>query len=110
MARSPLPASIPEKYLEARCPSFRVLCERVGESHTILVLAIPDSKPPMRRIATSVLLVCLVFAGAAPAYAKKHHVNKEARAAQKRNKARAKQRRKEIRAQQKLARQSTAHH
>ena len=55
------------------------------------------------------IVFSLVFART-PAYAKKHHVNKEARAAQKRNKAQAKQRRKEIRAQQKLARHSTAHH
>jgi hypothetical protein len=71
-------------------------------------------KPAMRKIAATVLPIglamALILAGPTPASATKHHVNKEARAAQKRNKARAKQRRKEIRAQQKLARQSTAHH
>ncbi len=70
----------------------------------------------MKKLSAILLLIVFSLAFAsAPAYAKKHHVNKEAKAAQKRNKARAKQRRKEIRAQQKLARQSsprqsTAHH
>jgi hypothetical protein len=77
-----------------------------------LVLTILDRRQPRMRKTSAVWLVIvfLLFAGAAPAHAKKHHVNKEARAAQKRNKASAKQHRKEIRAQQKLARQSTAHH
>jgi hypothetical protein len=65
----------------------------------------------MRKMSAILLLIVFSLAFAsAPAYAKKHHVNKEAKAAQKRNKAQAKQRRKEIRTQQKLARQSTAHH
>ena len=62
----------------------------------------------MRKLAAGILLVSLLVASAAPVYAR-HHVNKEARAAQKRNKARAKERKKEVRALQKSSTRSTAH-
>jgi len=56
----------------------------------------------MRKLVVFVLLVSLLLGFGTPAYAKRHHhVNKEARAAQKRNKARAKQLKKEARARQK---------
>jgi uncharacterized MAPEG superfamily protein len=59
----------------------------------------------MRKLAIFALLVSVLLACEAPAYAKHHHgnkhVNKEARQAQKRNKAYAKQMKKEARARQK---------
>jgi len=54
----------------------------------------------MRKLATLALLMALLLGCGAPAYAR-HHVNKQARAAQKRNKARAKQLKKESRARRK---------
>jgi len=57
----------------------------------------------MRKLAVCLLLVCLFTGSGAPAYARRHHhhVNKEARAAQKRNKARAKELKREAKEQQK---------
>ena len=57
----------------------------------------------MRKVAVSLLTICLTLASATPIYAR-HHVNPEARAAQKRNKARQKAMKKDIRAKQKAAR------
>ena len=55
----------------------------------------------MKKFAVFALLLILLGSGM-PAYARHHHhaVNKEARAAQKRNKARAKQLKREARARQ----------
>jgi hypothetical protein len=66
----------------------------------------------MRKISAILLVIVFsfVFACATPVYATRHQVNKEARAAQKRNRKRAKAMRKEIRAHQKAARHSAAHH
>lgn len=56
----------------------------------------------MKKLAIVALTVALLLGFGTPAYAKRHHhVNKEARAAQKRNKARSKQLKKEARANQK---------
>lgn len=57
----------------------------------------------MRKLAISALLILALLGSGIPAYARRHHhhVNKEARAAQKRNKARAKQLKKEARQRQK---------
>ncbi len=55
----------------------------------------------MKKLVIFAFLISLVLACGAPAYARHHHVNKEARAAQKRNKAHAKQVKKEARARQK---------
>jgi hypothetical protein len=59
----------------------------------------------MKKLAMVVLVMSIVFACGAPAYARhhaksKHHVNEEARAAQKRNKARSKELKKEARQRQ----------
>jgi len=63
----------------------------------------------MRKVAVSLLTICLTLASATPIYAR-HHVNPEARAAQKRNKARQKAMKKDIRAKQKAARSPNAKH
>lgn len=57
----------------------------------------------MKKFAISVLLISILMGSGIPAYARRHHhhVNKEARAAQKRNKARAKELKKEARERQK---------
>jgi hypothetical protein len=55
----------------------------------------------MRKLAIFALLISFLLGCGAPAYARHHHVNKEARAAQKRHKAHAKQVKKEARARQK---------
>lgn len=57
----------------------------------------------MKRFAICCLLVTLLIGCGVPAYARRHHhhVNKEARAAQKRNKARAKELKKEAKERQK---------
>ena len=55
----------------------------------------------MKKLAVIALLISLVLGCGAPAYARRHHLNKEARAAQKRNKTHAKQSRKQARALQK---------
>ena len=55
----------------------------------------------MKKLAIFVLLVSVLVGCGVPAYAKHHHVNKEARQAQKRNKARAKQLKRDARARQK---------
>jgi hypothetical protein len=60
----------------------------------------------VKKLAIVVLFISVLLGFGAPAYAK-HHVNPEARAAQKRNKARAKQLKKEARARQRAIR--TAH-
>ncbi len=60
----------------------------------------------MRRLATVALLASLLFAPGAPAYARRHHTNSEARAAERRNKKQAKKRKKQVRAYQKAMRQS----
>lgn len=54
----------------------------------------------MRKLAIFVLLVSVLLGCGTPAYAR-HHLNKEARQAQKRNKARAKHLKKEARARRK---------
>ncbi len=53
----------------------------------------------MRKFLALSLLTCVLLGWQVPAYARRHHhhVNKEARAAQKRNQARAKQLKKEAR-------------
>lgn len=63
----------------------------------------------MRKYLVLSLLACILFGCQAPAYARRHHhhVNKEARAAQKRNKARAKQLKREARERQKSRPQRT---
>lgn len=62
----------------------------------------------MRRFAICCLLVAVLIGCGSPAYARRHHhhVNKEARAAQKRNNARAKQLKREARERQKSRPQS----
>jgi len=57
----------------------------------------------MKKLTIVALLVGLLLGFGTPAYARRHrhHVNKEARAAQKRNKARSKQLKKEARSRQK---------
>jgi uncharacterized protein HemX len=57
----------------------------------------------MKKFAISVLLLSVLLGAGVPAYARHHHhhLNKEARAAQKRNKARAKQLKREARERQK---------
>jgi hypothetical protein len=57
----------------------------------------------MRKLAVCFLLMTVLVGSGLPAYARRHHhhVNKEARAAQKRNKARAKQLKREARERQK---------
>lgn len=57
----------------------------------------------MKKFAISVLLIMALLGSGIPAYARHHHhhVNKEARAAQKRNQARAKELKKEARERQK---------
>ncbi len=60
----------------------------------------------MRRLANVVLLASLLFACGAPAYARHHHTNSQARAAEKRNKRQAKKLKKQARAHQKAMRQS----
>lgn len=57
----------------------------------------------MRKLAICLLLVSLFTGSVVPAYARRHHhhVNKEARAAQKRNKARAKELKREAKERQK---------
>jgi len=62
-----------------------------------------ESDRAMRKFAICLLLVALLTGSGIPAYARRHHhhVNKEARAAQKRNKARAKQLKKDARERQK---------
>ena len=57
----------------------------------------------MKKFATSVLVIAVLLGSGIPAYARHHHhrVNKEARAAQKRNQARAKELKKEARERQK---------
>ena len=56
----------------------------------------------MRRFAVALLTICLTLTGVPPTYAKRH-VNKEARAAQKRNKARQKAMKKDVRSKQNAA-------
>jgi len=63
----------------------------------------------MRKVAVCLLTICLTLTCAAPIYAR-HHVNPEARAAQKRNKARQKAMKKDIRAKQKAARNPNTKH
>jgi len=63
----------------------------------------------MRKVAVSLLAICLTLTCVTPIYAK-HHLNKEARAAQKRNKARQKAMKKDIKAKQKAARSLNAKH
>ena len=62
----------------------------------------------MRKLAICFLLILILLGAGIPAYARRHHhphVNKEARAAQKRNNARAKQLKREARERQKARRQ-----
>jgi hypothetical protein len=63
----------------------------------------------MRKVAICLFAICLALSCATPIYAK-HHVNPEARAAQKRNKARQKAMKKDIKAKQKAARSSNSKH
>ncbi len=56
----------------------------------------------MKKVAVSLLVICLTLTCVAPIYAK-HLVNKEARAAQKRNKARQKAMKRDIKSKQKAA-------
>ena len=62
-----------------------------------------ESGPAMRKLAICLLVMSVLVASGIPAYARRHHhhVNKEARAAHKRNKARAKQLKREARERQK---------
>jgi hypothetical protein len=59
----------------------------------------------MKKVAIAALLISIVFGCGSPAYAR-HHLNKEARAAQKRNKALAKQQKKQAKALRKARRQA----
>ena len=61
----------------------------------------------MRKLAGCFLLMAVLVGSGLPAYARRHHhhVNKEARAAQKRNKARAKQLKRDARERNKARRQ-----
>lgn len=56
----------------------------------------------MRKVAVVLLAICLSLTCASHMYAKRH-VNKEARAAQKRNRARQKAMKKDVRSRQKAA-------
>lgn len=63
----------------------------------------------MRKVAITLLVICLSLSCVVPIYAK-HQLNKEARAAQKRNRARQKAMKKDVKSKQKAAKSVNAKH